>query len=707
MSEYQGVLRVVSQPWNPTVNPRVQTFSIASSYALSPLGETELLLPQPEDLRAVRFDGERAYAITAEVVVGDPLYTIDLSDPAHPQMVGMLEMPGWVYHIEPRGDRLLALGFDEQNPEGSLNVSLFDVSDLAAPTLMRRVAFGGDWGNFAEDQDRIHKAFKILPEIDLVLVPYSAWEWDDVGCSSYHSGIQLVDYLNDDIVLRGVAPVRGDARRAFMHQGRLFAMSDEQIRTFDISNRDAPQKAAELLLSAQVNQVVVHGEHLVRMAADWWTSEPRLEVVTADHPTSAQPLGSVDLGPMLATAEQDDSCYYWSYWDVRLYSHDQSVFLVWPSWNHQTARVAAVDLSDPTQPRLGPHLDVAVDTHSYFGYYWSHVPALLAAGDPVAQVGSTLAFLRVDTPLDEWGYPTSIPAIGSSHGASLRVVDLSNVDEPKLAATVALPAGGGHTGLVAQGQRVLLSHWEPVPDLPGKARFYFDRIDLSNPSAPTSLPPINVPGSLVAFDSSSANLLTVDYQREILANVRQKVCYDTFGHGAQFWPHDDEWWTSETWETVRGQCWFMHRKLKLAHLDEINGAASLLDEHPLPDDLSTSRLLVADDRVFFTSHPSYYDDTAGSLVWVIGGLRAGDLTVRNESLDAAPWAWWSPIEAEGQRLVAWTWSGGIVSVDAQNLDALVIETHDTVPWTISSAEIDGDRAYISLGPYGLHVVDLD
>ncbi|RLB52824.1 MAG: hypothetical protein DRI90_21765, partial [Deltaproteobacteria bacterium] len=304
--------------------------------------------------------------------------------------------------------------------------------------------------------------------------------------------------------------------------------------------------------------------------------------------------------------------------------------------------------------------------------------------------------------------PEALPTVGTSHGASLRVVDLSNVDEPKLAATVTLPAGGGHTGLIAQGHRVLLSHWEPLPGLSGKARFYLDRIDLSNPSGPIALAPINVPGSLVAFDQPSANLLTVDYQREILPDVLRTTCYETFSHGAQFWPHDEQWWETDDWNTVRGQCWFMHRKLKLVHVDEINGTATLLDDHPLPDDLSTSQWLVADDRVFFTSNPQYYDDDGDeSLVWVIGGLRAGELLVHNEALDAAPWAWWQPIEAEGQRLVAWTWSGGIVTVDAGDLDDLAIETHDTVPWRISSAEIEGDRAYLSLESYGLRVVDLD
>ena len=708
MSEHDGVLRVVSQPWNPNVFPRVETFTIHSSFDLSPLGETELVLPQPEALRAVRFDGTRAFAITAEVNYGDPLYTIDLSDPANPQQMGMLEMPGWVYHIEPMGDQLLALGFDEQHPDGSLNVSLFDVSDMTQPTLVKRVAFGGNWSNFAEDQDRIHKAFKILPDLGLLLVPYSAWEWDGGGCSSYQSGIQMVDFDGQDLTLRGVAPIRGDARRAFVHEGRLFAMSDEQLRAFDIADRDAPAETAELPLASHVSQVTVSGDLVVRMAADWWTSEPRLEVVPASDPARIEPIGSVDLGAMLAEAEEDDSCYYWSSWDTRLYVDGDHVMIVWPSpWNTK-ARVVVVDLSEPTEPRLGKHIDVPVDVRSYYGYYWGYAPSLLAAGDPVAQIGSTLVFLNTDVPLDDWGYPIHEPTLGSSHHASLKVLNLSDPDAPTVSAQLPLPSGGGHTGLVAQGSQVLLSHWEPIVNQPGKARFYLDRVDLTFPAAPALLEPINVPGSLVSFDPTSSNLLTVDYDRIHLDNVSWERCYQLFGYNAEFEPNNPDFWeTGESWDQQLGRCTMMRRHLKLTHVDLAAASASLIDQDTLADNINASRLLVADDRVFFTSSSYSYDyTTSDSYVWAIGGMRAGVLAVRATPVEQnQPWSWIYPVEAEGHRLIA-EGQGTVVSVDASDMDDITFRTHGDVPWYVQSAVIDGDRALLSLGSYGLQVVEL-
>ena len=119
MDEHAGVLRVVGQPggWNSGQPPIVETFEMASTDVAAPLGRLEMVLPRPEELQSVRFDAERAYVITFERT--DPLFTLDMSDPADPQQMGELEIPGWVYHMEPRGDRVYGLGFDRDSDEGS------------------------------------------------------------------------------------------------------------------------------------------------------------------------------------------------------------------------------------------------------------------------------------------------------------------------------------------------------------------------------------------------------------------------------------------------------------------------------------------------------------------------------------------------------------------------------------------------------------
>ena len=277
MDERDGVLRVISQPgvWSNDEVPVVQTFTIESSQVVTPLGSLAIELPVPESLRAVRFDGNRAYAITAQAPEPydptpgsemepppppqdscgpgcDPLFVIDLTNPAQPVQMGSLEMPGWVFHMEPRGDRLMALGFDSTYPLGQLSVSMFDVADGNHPTLIDRVTFGGQWTGLAEDQSRIHKAFTIIDEAQRILVPYGWWEaetwtecWDDPcwgtecwtvsGEWEQRGAVKVIAFSSSALQDRGDAPLESWALRALVHDDDLLAVSDEEVRRFDIT----------------------------------------------------------------------------------------------------------------------------------------------------------------------------------------------------------------------------------------------------------------------------------------------------------------------------------------------------------------------------------------------------------------------------------------------------------------------------------------
>ena len=82
-----------------------------------------------EDIFAVRFLGDVGYVVTFERT--DPLYTIDLSDPAAPQVTGELEIPGYSAYLHPLGDgKLLGVGQDATTDGRTTGtqVSLFDVS---------------------------------------------------------------------------------------------------------------------------------------------------------------------------------------------------------------------------------------------------------------------------------------------------------------------------------------------------------------------------------------------------------------------------------------------------------------------------------------------------------------------------------------------------------------------------------------------------
>lgn len=96
-----------------------------------------------EQVYAVRFLGDRAYVVTFRQI--DPLYVLDLSDPADPKMVGELETPGVSEQLWALPEGLL-LGVGRQagatGTRSGVKVALFDVRDPARPRELSSQTFG-------------------------------------------------------------------------------------------------------------------------------------------------------------------------------------------------------------------------------------------------------------------------------------------------------------------------------------------------------------------------------------------------------------------------------------------------------------------------------------------------------------------------------------------------------------------------------------
>jgi hypothetical protein len=285
MDESAGVFRVVSQPGagftgNGTAMPVVATYRVQSTTSMTPLGKTTLTLPMQEGLRTVQFDGSRAYAITFNQT--DPLFVIDLSNPSAPLQRGQLSMPGWMFYLAPFGDRVLGLGVDRTDPNGSLNVSLFDVSNMDSPQLLKRVAFGAnDFGEdyeilnyeLPEDQDRIQKAFKVFDD-GLVAVPFSSTSgYQATGCSNPASGVQLVQWANDTLQKGNLLPITGnprralelsshvlgDPRRSFETTRHVLAVSDSNVATFSLASAHVSAPTSTVTIGTCVPQSMPGG----------------------------------------------------------------------------------------------------------------------------------------------------------------------------------------------------------------------------------------------------------------------------------------------------------------------------------------------------------------------------------------------------------------------------------------------------------------
>jgi hypothetical protein len=131
----------------PTVVPRPPVVAASGSVTVLRLEDGRLQqvgrldgLGQDEAVQGVRFAGPLAYVVTFRQT--DPLFVVDLADPAHPRVAGSVGLLGYSAYLHPLGNGLL-LGVGQDATAGGsrtgLLMSLFDVSDPAAPRLLDRV----------------------------------------------------------------------------------------------------------------------------------------------------------------------------------------------------------------------------------------------------------------------------------------------------------------------------------------------------------------------------------------------------------------------------------------------------------------------------------------------------------------------------------------------------------------------------------------
>jgi hypothetical protein len=248
---------VISNPWAdnrwrpPVVT--LETFSLTDP--AQPTRQGLLSLITNESVFATRYDGDRVYVVTFRQV--DPLWIIDLANPAAPAIRGHLEVPGFSTYIQPLGDRLLAMGVEG----GRAAVSLFDVSNVAAPALVSKVFMGDGWSWSEANADE--KAFRVFPESGLVLLPWHGRQGD-----GWFQGIQLLDFSPTNLTLRGTVDHQMPARRATVAGNRVFSVSSAEFLSVDIADRDRPTVKAELSLSRSVERVLAHGSRLLQVTTD-------------------------------------------------------------------------------------------------------------------------------------------------------------------------------------------------------------------------------------------------------------------------------------------------------------------------------------------------------------------------------------------------------------------------------------------------------
>jgi len=150
-------------------------------------------IAEGEQIWSARFIGDKAYLVTFRNI--DPLWTIDLSEPTNPQVIGELEVPGVSTYIHPLGENhLLTIGIagDEDGLDwGVTQISIFDVSDFSKPKLESSLKLNpapdndNGWSYSYSEATYEHKAFQYWEEDGILSIPLSTNRW--------YSGTEIID----------------------------------------------------------------------------------------------------------------------------------------------------------------------------------------------------------------------------------------------------------------------------------------------------------------------------------------------------------------------------------------------------------------------------------------------------------------------------------------------------------------------------------
>jgi hypothetical protein len=504
---------VIGQVSNYTGGYVLSTVDFANPDA--PVLDSALTIAHTGWSAAARFDTNRLY-LSPETGYYDgsgttPFQVFDLSTPQAPKLAGTVTVPGSVWNILPApGSRIFALGNDYRTFEGaSVSLQYLDVTDPAQPKLLGTSTFGQGWawtpaaGTF--------KAFTMNAATGLVVLPFSGW--DPTG-GGYNNGLQLIEFTPTTVTTAGAAHTRGWVERGIFVGNRLVSLSDLSLAVVDYTDPKTPRVVTELTLARNVVTAQPNGATIAEVSSDWWDYDTTTSQVRVLPIANAEE--TADTGATVPTLDINGT-------GARVFTNGHYSYIVThvrtatpcpgtPSGCFERAQqVQVVDLSSGTAVLRGK-IQLPSDPGGWYGWGWGGFWWYdWWSGDDVVQVGGdALAFRRWAPSYDaQGGYVDS--------NSNLYVVDLANVDAPRVASVVVQTdpqAWWGNMKVV--GETLYTTHYEWVDDPTnqhGWVKYYLDSIDLTDRSRPRIGAKVNVPGLLVGGNAADPSIVyTIDYR---------------------------------------------------------------------------------------------------------------------------------------------------------------------------------------------------
>lgn len=676
MDYANGYFRVCTYEWKDNGISNLFVIDVSDPDNMKIAGSVEL--GKGEQLFGTRFDGDRAYMVTYERK--DPLWVIDLSDPTNPTVKGELIVPGWSTHIEPRGDRLIALGVDDEDG-WKVAVSLFDVSDPENPSLIKRVSFGDGNGWSTSSAYGDVKAFTILDDMGLILLPYSFSDYSD-GKYRNESRLQLIDYSGSDLTVRGWVTQKGSVLRSRSFQDRLFSVSDDELQVINAANRDKPEVTASLALVRNITDFIPldngYGVQVVSDADGKYT----LRAVRLSDPENGDAAGEITLDESgyYSTVISNGNLLYvvFNLYNERLYEDGTASY--YPVYSY--SRIQVFDFSAPSNPVKRGYLDVPGSYYNTLALKGGiSVLPYSGNGQIVQMRNNVLVFpminnyyyypyyddvLEVDDegnevrPADGDEKPADEKPIEPEVFNGLLVADFSNPDAPVLAAEFSMDIRNG-SGYFANEDTLYFSYNEYIEndskDRP-QTMYYLARVDMSDPSNPKALPAVNIPGACVGMDETGTYVYTTN----------------------------TEWGWLEADPQV-----YSFNVVKLE-----DGKALLMDKLELEN--SFYNTVVADGLAYLSGGGYWWRGGSGNLTVIDLANPESLVTYQNQLSEG----WFNIIGVKNRKVFA-SVSGGIACYDSSDPAQIQLDEFNTQGGWYDRISFTDSAAYLPLGYYGLWV----
>jgi inhibitor of cysteine peptidase len=200
MDEYNGYFRVATTWQKTTQMNNVYVLNMN----MSEVGKLENLA-EGERIYSARFMGDKAYLVTFKQT--DPFFVIDLRSPVDPKVAGELKIPGYSSYLHPF-DENYVIGLGKEN--NTVKLSLFDVTNVNAPTEIAKYIVEGDW----TDSQALYepKAFLFDKAKELLVIPISVSNYgviDQTGKDIMQGGFWQGAYVFN-VTVAGGFQLRGE-----------------------------------------------------------------------------------------------------------------------------------------------------------------------------------------------------------------------------------------------------------------------------------------------------------------------------------------------------------------------------------------------------------------------------------------------------------------------------------------------------------------